>query len=257
MARRQNSVPDWAQRVASLRQRHRLSQMELARRLRCSAMTISRWERGMLEPSADYYIQLGNLSGDAECWFFWGRAGLQSSDLMRVMPDTQSKRLRTAAYPNLDIVVAGSGTKKHVPKSTRLVAIPLLRIHAATHGESGDKTLDLDQVHAEDMIAAPSEWCPNPAYTTCLRVKGHSMGPLIHDGYIVAVDYSQTDRSELDGKLVVVWNEDKGLSISRFRRYRGVEVLEPENREYESMALGTDRAWRVIGRVLWWIGKAP
>ena len=83
------------------------------------------------------------------------------------------------------------------------------------------------------------------------------MGPLIHDGYIVAVDYSQTDRSELDGKLVVVWNEDKGLSISRFRRYRGVEELEPENREYESLALGTDRAWRVIGRVLWWIGKAP
>jgi len=74
-------------------------------------MTISRWERGMLEPSADYYIQLGNLSGDAECWFFWGRAGLQSSDLMRVMPDTQNKRLRTAAYPNLDIVVAGSGPR--------------------------------------------------------------------------------------------------------------------------------------------------
>src|SRR5712691_5102133 len=111
MARRQNSVPDWAQRVASLRHRHRLSQAELAGRLRCSAMTISRWERGMLEPSADYYIQLGNLSGDAECWFFWGRAGLQSSDLMRVMPDTQNKRLRTAAYPNLDIVVAGSGPR--------------------------------------------------------------------------------------------------------------------------------------------------
>ena len=52
----------------------------------------------MLEPSADYYIQLGNLSGHAECWFFCGRAGLQSSDLMRVMPDTQNKRLRTAAY---------------------------------------------------------------------------------------------------------------------------------------------------------------
>ena len=83
------------------------------------------------------------------------------------------------------------------------------------------------------------------------------MGPLIHDGSIVAVDSSQTERSQLDGKIVVVSNEEKGLTISRFHRYRGVEVLEPENREYESTTLGTGRDWRIIGRVLWWIAKGP
>jgi len=27
------------------------------------------------------------------------------------------------------------------------------------------------------MIAAPKNWCPNPASTSCLRVRGHSMSP--------------------------------------------------------------------------------
>lgn len=257
MARRQSSVTEWAQRVSSLRRHHGFSQMEFGRRLRCSAMTVSRWERGMLEPSAESYIQLGNLSGDPDCWYFWGRAGLQSSDLMRVLPDTQSQRVRTTAFPNLDIVVAGTGNKRHIPKSGRLIAVPLLKVHAGTHGEIGDKAPDLNQIHAVDVMGAPSEWCPNPAYTVCLRVKGESMGPLIHDGAIVAVDSSQTERSELDGKIVVVSHEEKGLTISRFHRYRGVEVLEPENREYESTTLGAGRDWRIIGRVLWWIAKAP
>ena len=83
------------------------------------------------------------------------------------------------------------------------------------------------------------------------------MTPTIPDDAIVAVDASQTDHSQLDNKIVVAWDAKKGLSISRFRRYRGVEVLEPENREYESVILTESRGWRIVGKVLWWIGKAP
>ena len=245
---------EWASRIIALRRRMGVSQSELGKQLNSSAMAVSRWERGVQDPPADIYIQLGNITGDPECWYFWGRAGLHSGDLMRVLPAVRS-RLQKERLPALQIVQAGAHRLRK--KGSHLVAIPVLPVVAATHGGKGDPEVALDQMKPETVLAAPSSWCPNPAYTTCLRVKGHSMGPLIHDGYIVAVDYSQTDRSELDGKLVVVWNEEKGLSISRFRRYRGVEVLEPENREYESMALSTDRAWRVIGRVLWWIGKAP
>ena len=72
------------------------------------------------------------------------------------------------------------------------------------HGEEGDKLLDLSEAPAEEMIAAPSQWCPNPAHTSCLRVKGHSMTPTIPDDAIVAVDASQTDHSQLDNKIVVL-----------------------------------------------------
>ena len=122
----------------------------------------------------------------------------------------------------------------------------------------GDDLTELDEATADEIIAAPADWCPNPTFTKCLRVKGHSMMPLIHDGHIVAVDSAQTDITQLDGKLVIVWNEQKGLSISRFRRYGEVSVLEPENREYKSVVLGASKhGWRIVAKVLWWIGIAP
>ena len=251
-----NTLPDWADRVANLRLGLHLSQSELGQQLQYSALAISRWERGLQEPPADCYIKLGELAGAKDCWYFWERAGLKSSNVLRVLP--MDKRVfPKSSFPDFDIVVAGSGTKTRSKKKTQLVAIPLLRVHAGAHGERGDKTLDLNKAPAEDMIAAPARWCPNPTSTSCLRVKGMSMSPLIHDGDILAVDYSETSHADLDGKIVVAWHKDRGLCVSRLRRYRGVEVLEAENRDYESVTLGSDRSWRIVGKILWWTRLAP
>ena len=65
------------------------------------------------------------------------------------------------------------------------------------------------------------------------------MAPLIHDGYIVAVDTSENDRTKLRGKLVIAWHHDKGLIVSRLQAFDGTEVLVPENREYESRRTGS------------------
>jgi phage repressor protein C with HTH and peptisase S24 domain len=58
------------------------------------------------------------------------------------------------------------------------------------------------------MIAAPRDWCPNPATTSCLPVRGNSMAPLIQDGYIVALDSLQNDQIQMNGKIVVAWHKD-------------------------------------------------
>ena len=83
------------------------------------------------------------------------------------------------------------------------------------------------------------------------------MEPLIRDGDIAAVDSSQTDRTQLDGKIVIVTNEEKGLCVSRLRRYPKFDVLESENRQYKSVVLGKSSGWRIVARVLWWISAAP
>ncbi|HLK34794.1 MAG TPA: helix-turn-helix transcriptional regulator [Terriglobales bacterium] len=77
--------PEWAERIQKLRVRLQLSQTDLAAKLGVSAMAVSRWERGINEPPAQAYIQLGKLAGDPECWFFWQRAGLSKADLKRVL----------------------------------------------------------------------------------------------------------------------------------------------------------------------------
>ena len=47
------------------------------------------------------YIQLGNLAGDPECWYFWERAGLHSADLMRVLPDSQDTPEYDSTFPQV------------------------------------------------------------------------------------------------------------------------------------------------------------
>ena len=235
-----------------------LTQAAFASRLHYSAMALSRWERGTHEPPAQAYIQIGNLIGEPECSWFWERAGFKSSDLSKMVPEGRGV-LRKSIFPEFDIVVAGSHHKSHAAISPRprLVAIPVLPVHAATHGGKGDPVMDLDEIPAHEIIGAPIVWCPHPADTSCLRVRGSSMSPLINEDDIVAVDRSVTNPAELSGKIVVTWQRDNGLTLSRFLLVNGVQLLESENRDYEAVKLGKNRSWRIVGKVLWWIRKAP
>ena len=57
-----------------------------------------------------------------------------------------------AQYPEFEIVVAGSGKKARLSTKMKLVAIPVLLVHAGTRGEAGDQQTDLDRVPAEAII---------------------------------------------------------------------------------------------------------
>jgi SOS-response transcriptional repressor LexA len=254
---KKSPLPEWARRVLALREQLGLTQAAFASRLHYSAMALSRWERGTHEPPAQCYIQLGNIAGEPDCWWFWARAGFKNTDLSRIFPEGHGE-LRSAKFPALEIVAAGGHKRiSKIPIKTRLVAIPVLDVHAGTHGAAGDAVLDLDTVPVSEMLAAPDVWCPNPEQTNCLRVRGSSMSPLISENDIVAVDCAQTDPKQLSGKIIVTWQEDQGLVLSRFLLVNGTQLLESENREYEPVKLGKNRNWRIIGRVLWWIRKAP
>jgi len=248
--------PEWAKTIVRLRHRLGLNQVVFGDSFHCSAMAVSRWERGISEPPSHTYIELGNIAGDPLCWYFWGRAGLSREDLLRVVPRLQ-ERLRQAQMPHLEIVSAGSGAKAKADEVLQLVAIPLLKTVAASHGEKGDDHVLLQDAPIESMIAAPKDWCPNPSTTNCLRVHGSSMSPLINDGYILVVDFAQCIISELNGKIVIAWHEDTGLTVSRLRHYDHTVVLQSENTSYESITLSGKQKWKIVAKVLWWIGKAP
>jgi SOS-response transcriptional repressor LexA len=218
-----------------------------------SAMTVSRWERGVAEPSGETYIRLGNISGDPLCWFFWKRAGLRLSDVTRVLPDAR-RRFAQTRVAEVQLVHAGTG-KKHSLKNVNLVAVPLLPVSAGTPGSQGDN-IDLAEIPPESVMAAPIDWCPNPASTMCLRVKGNSMSPLILDGYIVAVDTSDVEKDNLLGQIVVASHKEIGLLVSRLIRFDHLDVLVSDQREYGSVSVTAGSEWRIVGKVLWWTGLA-
>jgi phage repressor protein C with HTH and peptisase S24 domain len=244
-----------AERISSLRRVLKLSRREFGRKLGHSAQIVSRWECGTLLPSADSYIRLGNIAGETDCWFFWGKAGVRPSEMTNVFPEVKAKNVGYSQSPPLHVVLAGYGKK--IAKA-QIVAIPVLKARIGSHAKGGDRVSDLHQAKVEHVIAAPSQMCPNPAHTTCLRVKGDSMSPLINDGAIVAVDCAQQDWAILDGKIIVVLHKARGLSISRLRKYGDVSVLESENRLHQSTTIRSGfKEWQLVGRVLWWVGMAP
>src|SRR5713226_7519816 len=89
--RKRQAIPEWAEQIEKLRRRFSFSQSQIGQQLQYSAMAISRWERGLQEPPADCFIKLGVMAGNPDCWYFWERAGLKSSDVIRALPD--NKRL--------------------------------------------------------------------------------------------------------------------------------------------------------------------
>ncbi len=243
-------MPEWALQITALREQLEINQAELARRLTCSAMTISRWERALLQPSAEHFIQLGNLGDPTQAWFFWEMAGIQPAKMASALTSVSKSRRssealeKTVHQPDGDDGAASDN-----------VSVPLLKGFVGAHGIPGDRR-SWRTIPAKATVSVPAKWCPNPDYTSLIPVKGHSLEPLINDGDFVAVDSFQTGRENLYGNLVVAINQKQGLSLAFLRRYGTVEVLEGESRRNEPVILTKAGAWRIVGRVLWWI-SAP
>ena len=75
--------PEWTIGIERLRESLGISQAELARRLHVSPMAVSRWERGINEPTSSVYIELGKMAGAPQCWYFWELAGLTREDILK------------------------------------------------------------------------------------------------------------------------------------------------------------------------------
>ena len=250
--RAQRVFPDWSRKLEFMRRGLNFSQQAFGNRLGVSAMTVSRWEQGTVELSGNIYLKLGNLAGDPLCWYFWRRAGLTTADVMRVLPDA-NRRLKQMRTGPLQVIHAGARAAK---SRTEFVAVPLLPVFASTAGEQGDREVDLNQTSPERLLATVSDWCPNPSSTICMRVKGNSMSPLILDGYIIAVDTSEVRHDMLIGHIVVAEHSEKGLLVSRLIRFHHTDALVSDQREYESVSVAAESSWQIVGRVLWWTGRA-
>jgi transcriptional regulator with XRE-family HTH domain len=229
-------LPEWASRIEHLRRALEVSQSALAERLKVSPMSVSRWERGVQEPSAQVFIQLGNLSSGTEKWYFWELAGLQRSEVSGVSAHSDH------------VVIPATEDLRRAMKKRPLVAVPLLGVEIGKHANA--VTLDSPAI---EVIAAPEAWCPHPNHTVCARIVDDSMAPTIPQSAIVCVDRTEQIAARLHGKLVLICNSDEGYRIARLQRRNLMEVLSPENKHFAPMSL--QDGWQLEGRVLWWITR--
>ena len=137
-------------------------------------MSVSRWERGLLEPSAETYIQLGYLAGDPDCWDFWRRAGLRSEDLMRVVPAIR-EQLPDNRLTKVQVVVADKSVSKK--QISNLVAIPVLPVVAAAPGEEGSAVRFISSPARSSICSTRPLVSPSGIYTL-LESEGQCHGAL-------------------------------------------------------------------------------
>jgi transcriptional regulator with XRE-family HTH domain len=228
--------PEWAVKIEQLRERLHLNQAGLARLLKVSPMAVSRWERAINEPESAYYLQLGTLSGDPDCWFFWQRAGLAPADLSRALRRGAQHAKARAIAENIE------------RKGTRTAAVPLLNCTAATSG-AGDADASLESLPAVGEISVPEEWTPTPATTRCIRLRGIDLEPEVPDGTLIAVDLAQNNLATLDGHLVLLWHKDFGLRVQRLGD-GGANV------SGHAPSRPLERGASVLGRIIWYVVRS-
>ncbi|HKC71871.1 MAG TPA: hypothetical protein VKB60_09620, partial [Terriglobales bacterium] len=109
-------------------------------------MTISRWERGLLQPSAEHFIQLGNLGSKNEAWFFWEMAGVQASKMIDALGTSSGngRRLQVAHIQRAKAVFPD--------KTSQVVGLPLLKGVIGTHGVQSDRRSSLRTIPATQIL---------------------------------------------------------------------------------------------------------
>jgi DNA-binding XRE family transcriptional regulator len=78
-------VPAWACRIRAVRKGLKLNQLQFGKKLKCSFITVSRWERGLQKPAAIYLLAMGKMVGRSSGWYFWRMAGIGQDDVRRLL----------------------------------------------------------------------------------------------------------------------------------------------------------------------------
>lgn len=226
-------MPHYPALIERLRRELSITQTSLAQRLKVSAMSVSRWERGVQEPSSQIFVKLGTLASDEMRWQFWEMAGLQRTHV------EGSARIQN------DVAIQTADDT-----ATNMVPIPLLDAHLGA-------SLNHDFITGSEVLehlAAPLSWCTHPRNTVCAFVEGDSMEPLIRDGSIVSIDTAVNSPEALSSNIMVAQHPELGTKLSWLDRHDdGTYWFRSENPE--SGPSQFEGQWRLIGRVLWWLTR--
>jgi transcriptional regulator with XRE-family HTH domain len=246
-------IPEWSQRILRLVEELKLTQAGLAERLGVSPATVSRWIQGKIEPTAEGYVSLGNLSPHNQAVYFWERAGIDVSNF----PDASLRKAATSLQMSMqDFALIGSRkASQHLEGARTAVAIPLLNVSAYGDHVPPHENVTLSAAEIEEVLLAPLDWCPNPESMISMHLVGDSMSPAIPPGSILFVDMAETDRDKLDQKIVVAAHRDLGFKVARLQRLQGADLLISANYNYLPLDVSNASRWKIFGQVLWWISR--
>lgn len=239
-----------------------ISQTELGEHLGISKKIVADWEQGSREPAPERYAQLGRLvaaDSPLAAWFhrrLVERVGADPRRLTAALgsldsgkPDSGKRRRERLLAPELKIVSLEEWGERFraLERLDHYVPLPLLKDEAAA-----GTPREISEGDLEGFALIYYAWCPNPGNFTCVHVRGDSMGPILNDGAIVAIDHAQRDPALLRHRMVAARTED-GVTIKWLDQdAAGHLLLVPENKSHPTISLPRMQTNPVIGMISWW-----
>ena len=247
----------WPLKIKELRDSLSISQEQLARRLNVTKKTIAEWEQARQSPTPERALQLAKLApaaSDLRRWFIrfaLERIGADDRLISDALFSARRARGRQAPLPGEGVRVITSADFSERFRALEgldhFVPIPLLKDSAAAGSPREISDADLDGYALLHYSA-----CPNPSDFTCIRVRGGSMAPILHDGALVAIDHSQRDPLALNQKMVAARTDD-GVVVKWLERSPdGSLRLVSENKSYPAIDLPRTHSNPILGLVAWW-----
>ncbi|MGH9604556.1 MAG: LexA family transcriptional regulator [Terracidiphilus sp.] len=255
MAAQKTSTHEWANRIRHLLADLKLSQAGLAERLGISPPTVSRWLQGRNEPTAEFYVALGNLARPPDAAYFWARAGMDTSGLHGVGLRNAISSLRVSLRDFK--VISRPKLSRHLAGKGNAVAIPLLGLTAFGDRIPPREDVVLSDVEVEEILLAPLSWCPHPENMVSIHFAGDSMEPVIPPGSILFVDTAVKDRQQLNQRIAAIAHRDLGFKVARLQRIAGSDLLVSANYNYAPVDVSNASKWKIFGEVLWWVSRDP
>lgn len=249
--------PDWPPKIKQLRRLLNLSQEQVARRLQVTKKTVAEWEQGRQPPSPERFLQLAQLapSGSLRHWFIriaLARIGADPRFVLEALLPLGVPSQPSAPLPQAEFrILAPADWAERLRALERLdhyAPVPLLK-------EAPAPARPLSHADIEGYALVHYAWCPNPDEFSCVRVRGDSMIPLLHDGAIVGVDLRQRDPAALHQRMVAAYYE-AGVTIKWLERHRdGRLFLVPENKNYPTLVLPRSPDNPILGMVSWYLNR--
>jgi len=216
-----------------------------ARSIGANHQAVHNWLAGASSPGAKALEQMWRVHQIDPLWLLTGEQRLRGPVTLGVTPPGLPRAQAEAATDFLRDEI----------RRDRFVAVPLLADAIA-----GGRPREIRAEDVEDYAVIHADWCPHPEHTTCLRVRGDSMAPILADGSLVAVDHRRRDPFRLDGQMVA-FRQGDGASVKWCKVVgRDLVLGLPENKDTiaeDSLLLfrGEDITDCVIGSVVWWWGR--
>lgn len=250
-------------KIRDLREEMGLTQGEMAERLGIRQNELSRFETGARSPEPDMLAKIAQVGEVMADWLVGEehlsaaqareirRKGIAAGkELVHIGMDRityfggqVAERAERFLLPSINIVSPEEAKKLEI--SEDFVPVRLLS-NAAAAGSPRE----IDPSDVEGICVIYRRWLTHPDDTTCIRIIGDSMHPVLQDGSIVAVNHAIRLPEDVAGRIVAAQVEDEGVVIKWLRQTKGGSwILESENREHPIIEM--EEPSRIIGKVEW------